>query len=101
MDDLEQRAIIHVLAKQAKSQYRELLAYRMLVQYLTDDGCKDQNGRSIDKILESARQSPELKSASAAYEQAVDAKIPPSDEVSLEKVLQKWLEDFSPKGRPN
>jgi len=101
VDDLEQRAIIHILAKQAKNQYRELLAHRMLAQYLKDHGYKDQDQRDVDEILESARQSPELQAASAKYEQAVDSKIPPFDEVSLEKVLQKWLEALPPTGLPN
>ncbi|MGB8096254.1 MAG: hypothetical protein WCF17_03790 [Terracidiphilus sp.] len=96
MEKPELLAIINVLARQAKSHYRELLAHRMFAQYLKNEGYRD-----VDEIIESARQSAEIQAAGAKYDQAIDAKIPPSDEELLDEALKKWLASLPSAGLPN
>jgi hypothetical protein len=101
MDELEKKALVHVLAKFSKNQYRELLAHRMLAQHMTDEGYLDQNGNGVNGLLESARQSPELKQACADYNKAIDSRLPPSDEELLEMALTRWFANLPPSGLPN
>jgi hypothetical protein len=101
MDEIEIRAIIRVLAKLTKSQYRELLAHRMLVRRLKDQELLDQEGYDMGALLESVRQSPELTTASAKYDEAIDSKIPPSDEESQDEALRKWLASLQINGPLN
>jgi len=101
VENPELLAIIRLLARLTKSQYRELLAHRMLVQRLKDQRLLDQDHHSMDELLESARQSPELKKTSAEYDAAIGSKIPPSDEVPLDEALMKWLASLPINGLPN
>jgi hypothetical protein len=96
MEEIEKLAIIRVLAKLTKSQYRELLAYRMFAQYLKLQGFSD-----ADELIESARQSPELDRASADFDQAIDSKMPPFDEELQDEALRKWLANLPTNGLPN
>jgi len=96
VNQLELLAMLRVLAKQAKTQYRELLVYRAFAQYLNLRGYQ-----GVDELLEDARNSQEVESAAVAYAQAIDFKIPPSGGEPLDGALKKWLANLPTTDLPN
>ena len=86
MEKHELLVIINALARLTKNQYRELLVHRAFAQYAKELGFLD-----VDEIIESARQSPEVRDRCEAYARALDAQIPPFDEELQEEALRKWL----------
>ena len=96
MEELEKRAIIRVLAKMTKNQYRELLAHRLFAGRLKEIGYQ-----GVDELIEDARQSQVVRDKSEAFEEAIDSKIPPSDEELQDEALRKWLANLPTNGLPN
>ena len=96
MEEFEKQAIIRVLAKLTKSQYREILAYRMFAQYLRSQGYGD-----VDDLIEDARQSQVVQEKSLVFDEAIDSKSPSSDEESQDEALRKWLASLPTDGLPN
>ena len=78
---------MQTLAKQAKSLYRELLAYRAFAERLKMRGYLD-----VEELIESARQSLEVRDIGNAYSRAIDARIPPLSEAIQDQVLLELIQ---------
>ncbi|MDE3186969.1 MAG: hypothetical protein KGM96_05510 [Acidobacteriota bacterium] len=95
MDEQEQRRFIRFLAKEVKSYWRELMAYRLFVEILEESGLP-----GVQEILETARNSPELQNAFDKHFADFDALLPPADgDFDLE--ARRLLEHWKPDGEPN
>jgi hypothetical protein len=95
MDETEQRQFIRFLATEVKEYWRELAAHRILIQMLKDAGLP-----GVDKLLETARNSPELQKVFERHFAGFDKLIPTAAE-EFDSEVRKFLEHWHPDGEPN
>ncbi|MGB9031551.1 MAG: hypothetical protein WCC27_15630 [Acidobacteriaceae bacterium] len=97
MDDLEQKALMYVLAQELKKYHHERNVYRTVLQWMKDRGI-----RGLDALEESAFQSPEIRAETDHALAFLDQLLPPIPEVDLETAQRAWLEQWKPKdGEPH
>ena len=95
MDEHEQRQFIRFLATEVKEYWRELAAHRILIQMLKDAGLP-----GVDKLLEKARNSPELQQVFERHFAGFDQLVPTSSD-DFDAEVRKFLEHWHPDGEPN
>jgi len=96
MDDAEQRALIHALAQRWKETTRELMVYQLFAQLL-----KQREALGVEKLLEIARESPELQVGFDMSFEGLEEFLPPSPGEMLNQEIRQLLEKWNPTGKPN
>ncbi len=96
MNDEQQKRFILYLARQLKSYYRELLAYRVFAQLVKDAGFQD-----VEKLLEAARNSRAVQYQFDKNFEQFDELLPPSAEDYQDQALRELLGGWKPDGEPN
>jgi hypothetical protein len=97
MNERQQRAFIHFLAKELKNYVRELMAYQLFAHFLKESGMVE----NVDDLLRASRQSPLLEERFQTQFEGFDAILPPQDsgyEDQVKELLLKWR---PPEGPPN
>jgi len=98
MDDVEQKALLYVLAREMKKYHHEKDVYRGVLQAIKESG----RFLDVDELLEDARQSPDIQARTDRAFAFLDKWLPPIPEVDLEKVQRLWLEKWeSGEKKPN
>lgn len=97
MDDIEQKALTYVLAKEIKKLHHQRNVYLGVLQQLKNDGCQ-----GVDALVKNALQSPDIQAMTDHAFSFLDQWLPPIPEVDLEKARRLWLEQWKPDGQePN
>jgi len=101
MDDLEQKALMYVLAKEMKKFHHQKNVYLGVLQVVKNSGLfpGDSDLRSVNELVEDAFQSPDIQAMTDHAFAFLEEWLPPIPEVDLEKVQRLWLERWKPDGR--
>ena len=101
MDDLEQKALMYVLAKKIKEFHRQKNVYLGVLQVVKNSGLfpGDSDFPSVDELVKDALQSSDVQAMTDDAFAFLDEWLPPIPEVDLEKVQRLWLERWKPDGR--
>lgn len=97
MDDVEQKALMYVLANEMKKYHHQTLAYRNVIEVVRQKLLPEITG-----LVEIALEAPDIQEESDRAFSFLDEMLPPIPEIDLGKVQRLWLEKWESTGKkPN
>jgi len=88
--DIDQQALLNVLAQKVKKYYHERNVYRLILAQLKASGVAPD----VDEVIEAFLQDSTLQEASDHDLSWLDKRLPTVSQADLELALQKWLENL-------
>jgi hypothetical protein len=97
MDDMEQKALMYVLASEMKKYHHQTLAYQNVIEVVRQKLLPEITG-----LVEIALEAPDIQAEADRAFAFLDEMLPPIPEIDLEKVQRLWLEKWGLYGKkPN
>ena len=94
MDDMEQKALMYVLASEMKKYHHQTLAYQNVIEVVRQKLLPEITG-----LVEIALEAPDIQAEADRAFAFLDEMLPPIPEIDLEKVQRLWLEKWDYTGK--
>lgn len=94
MDDVEQKALMYVLARKVKEYHHQMSAYRHVIDLVRGSVLPD-----VDGWVEIALQAPDIQAETDRAFGFLDGMLPPLPEIDLDQQQRLWLEKWESGGK--